>query len=76
MYHQYQEILSQLGAAQDGLYLENVDRQFSDTETVVRLEQDPGGFDVYLFQALLNPRSGTCIDHNYLAFLIAARTFR
>jgi ribose-phosphate pyrophosphokinase len=76
VFNQYQEILLRLGAAQDGIYLESVDGQFSDGETVVRLEQDPGGFDVYLFQTLFDPKSGGCVDHNYLAFFIAARAFR
>lgn len=56
--------------------LENIDFQFSDTETCVRLEHDVSGHDVFLFQALLNPKSETSIDQNYTAFLIAARAFR
>jgi phosphoribosylpyrophosphate synthetase len=36
-------------------YLENVDGQFSDSETYARLGQDVSGADVYLFQALFDP---------------------
>jgi ribose-phosphate pyrophosphokinase len=76
VFDRYQEALSQLDAVHDGVLLQDIDNQFSDTETFVRLEKDPSGYDVYLFQALLDPGSGASIDHNYLAFLIAARTFR
>lgn len=64
------------GIEADVLYLENVDGQFSDSETIVRLEQDVNGTDVYLIQALLDPISGQSVDHNYMAFLIAVRAFR
>lgn len=67
--------------AEDGLevevlYLENVDGQFSDSETYARLSQDVNGGDVYLFQAPLDPKSGRSVDQNYMAFLIAIRAFR
>ena len=57
-------------------YLEDIDRQFSDSETCVRLEASVGGCDVYLFQALSDLRMGLSVDEAYMAFLIAARTFR
>jgi ribose-phosphate pyrophosphokinase len=57
-------------------YLENVDGQFSDSETYARLGQDVSGADVYLFQALFDPVSARNVDQNYMAFLIAIRAFR
>ena len=35
-----------------------------------------GGYDVFLFQAIFDPTSDRTIDQNYIALLIAARTFR
>jgi len=64
------------GAEDDLVYLENVDGQFSDSETFARLSQDVSGGDIYLFQALLDPSSGRSVDQNYMAFLIAIRAFR
>jgi ribose-phosphate pyrophosphokinase len=72
----YEQLLAENGAARDVLHLASIDYQFSDSETCVRLEQDVSGYDVYLFQALLDPAIDQSIDHNYLAFLIAARAFR
>jgi len=57
-------------------YLEGIDFGFSDSETCARLGQDVSGRDVYLFQALFDPVSGRSVDQNYMAFLIAAKTFR
>lgn len=56
--------------------LEEIDFQFSDGETCVRLDQDVNGRDVFLFQALSNPLQEASINHHYLALMIAARTFR
>jgi len=53
-----------------------VDKRFSDSETCVRLPMHVSGCDVYLFQSLFDPTSDLTIDQNYMAFLIAARTFR
>lgn len=72
----YQELLAEAGSDVDVLYLENLDHRFSDTETCVRLDADVSGYDVFLFQALYDPNSGGGVDQNYMAFLIAARTFR
>jgi ribose-phosphate pyrophosphokinase len=58
------------------LYLADIDFQFSDGETCVRLDSDVNGHDVFLFQALYDPVSRRSVDENYLAFLIAARAFR
>lgn len=57
-------------------YLRDIDFSFSDSETCVRLKEHVGGADVFLLQTLLDPRDATSINHNYLAFLIAARAFR
>jgi ribose-phosphate pyrophosphokinase len=57
-------------------FLQDIDRDFSDSETSVRLDMHVGGYDVYLFQGLYDPTSTRHVDENYLAFLIAARTFR
>ncbi len=70
---------SQLAEADDEghlLSVANLDYQFSDTETNVRLERDVSGYDVFLFQALYDPISNRPVDQNYMAFLIAARALR
>jgi len=73
----YRELLSVEGGGEgEVLYLEGVDFKFSDTETCVRLEADVSGYDVFLFQALYDPTTGSTVDENYLALLIAARAFR
>lgn len=72
----YEDLLSEEGERQEVLYLEDIDFEFSDGETCVRLETDVNGHDVFLFQALQDPVSGRSVDRNYLAFLIAARAFR
>ncbi|MEM7348531.1 MAG: ribose-phosphate diphosphokinase [Chloroflexota bacterium] len=72
----YKDLLSNDGSHQQIEFLTNLDIQFSDTETCVRLESHIGGYDVFLFQSLLNPLSRRSIDENYMAFLIAARAFR
>ncbi|MBN2416625.1 ribose-phosphate pyrophosphokinase [bacterium] len=53
-----------------------IDMQFSDTETVVRLEEHVGGSDVFLFHSLYDPVTGHTVSHNYMTFLIAVRAFR
>lgn len=72
----YQTLLAEKGSESQLLYLENIDFQFSDSETCVRLDSHVGGYDVFLFQAPYDPASGREIDQNVMAFLIAARTFR
>lgn len=57
-------------------YLRDIDFQFSDSETCVRLDIDVSGYDVFLFQALYDPTGKRSVDQNYMAFLIAVRTFR
>ena len=57
-------------------FFSQVDYQFSDSETCVRLNEHVSGHDVFLFQNLLNPISQPTIDQNYMAFLLAVRAFR
>lgn len=72
----YRELLGKAGSGEDPLCLENIDYRFSDSETCVRLDLHAGGADVFLVQALFDPTSTRSVDQNYVAFLIAARTFR
>lgn len=76
VHQRYQQQLSGWQGPGQVPLLEEIDFQFSDGETCVRLDQDVNGKDVFLFQALHNPLQGASIDHNYLALMIAARTFR
>ncbi len=71
----YGELLREAGSADEVLHLGEIDRRFANDETCVRLDRHVGGYDVYLIQALVNPRSALSVDDNYAAFLIAARTF-
>jgi ribose-phosphate pyrophosphokinase len=73
MVDRYHELLRMHGSPSHVPYLEAIDSQFSDTETCVRLDVHVEGADVFLFQALADPRSGRSVDQNYMAFLIAAR---
>jgi ribose-phosphate pyrophosphokinase len=61
---------------EDQRFLKNIDFQFPDSETCVRLGEDVSGCDIFLFQGLFDPAEGKNIDRNYMALLIAARTFR
>ncbi len=72
----YKELLAEAGGDGDVVYLEGIDFQFSDSETCVRLNRDVSGYDVFLFQGLYEPTSDRSVDQNYMALLIAARTFR
>jgi ribose-phosphate pyrophosphokinase len=72
----YEALLREAGSESDVDHIENIDRRFSDTETTTRLDMHVAGCDVYLFQALFDPTSDRSIDQNYMAFLIASRTFR
>lgn len=72
----YRQSLAEAGSDEMIRHLENIDRRFSDSESCVRLDMHCSGHDVYLFQALFDPTSELSIDQNYMAFLIAARTFR
>ncbi len=73
---QYNNNLKTAGSEDQVLYLPDIDRQFSDSETNVRLQMHVSGYDVFLFQALYDPTSGRSVDENYMAFLIAARALR
>ena len=72
----YKELLAEAGSEDDILHLEDIDTRFSDSETCVRLPMHVSGCDVFLFQSPFDPTSDRSIDQNYMAFLIAARTFR
>lgn len=72
----YDKCLQEVGSRAAVLYLEGVDRQFTDSETCVRLDVDVAGCDVFLFQALSSLTSGHKVDELYMAFLVAARAFR
>lgn len=74
--NRYKDLLAEADSEDDVLHLENIDKRFSDSETCVRLNLHVGGCDVFLFQALFDPISDCSVDQNYMAFLIAARTFR
>ena len=72
----YRELSAGENGTGDILNLENIDYQFANAETCVRLDLHVSGADVFLFQALCDPTSGCCVDQAYMAFLMAARTFR
>jgi len=72
----YGELLREAGSETDILHTENIDRRFSDSETTTRLDLHVSGCDVFLFQALFDPTSDRSIDQNYVAFFVAARTFK
>jgi ribose-phosphate pyrophosphokinase len=72
----YKELLALAGGEDGVLHLEDIDFQFANSETCVRLSQHVGGYDVFLLQSLVDPTQSHGIDQNYMAFLIAARTFR
>lgn len=72
----YQEIQESIGEKKDIKFLRDIDFDFSDGETCVRLEMDVNGRDVFILQALQDPTSKRNVDENYLAFLFAVRAFR
>ena len=72
----YRNRLADQGSEAEVVFLENIDQNFSDTETGIRLDQHVGGCDVFLFQGLYNPLLDYSVNQNYMAFLIAARAFR
>lgn len=73
---QYNRYLMAAGSNSRVPYLPDLDFQFSDSETSARVDIHVGGFDVFLIQTLFNPTRTHSVDENYMAFLIAARTFR
>lgn len=76
MVERYEQLLAEAGSEADVLHLEDIDTQFSDSETCIRLDMHVSGCDVFLFQAVFDPTSDRTIDQNYMAFLTAVRTFR
>ena len=67
----YKTLLAESGGQDGLLHLEDIDYQFANTETCVRLDEHVGGYDVFVVQSLADPTSTHSIDHNYMAFLIA-----
>jgi ribose-phosphate pyrophosphokinase len=72
----YRELLGDQDDSTGLVFLDNIDREFTDSETGVRLANHVGGADVFLFQALLDPSTPHSANNNYLSLLIAARAFR
>jgi ribose-phosphate pyrophosphokinase len=72
----YENLLYREGNSKGILFLKDIDGSFSDTETVVRLQEHVGGADVYLFQSLLDPITARDVNDNYMRFLIAVRAFK
>lgn len=72
----YQSQLNQAGSQEELAFLDQIDYQFSDGETCVRLEQDVSGQDAYLFQALQDPSAGRSVDQNIMALLTGLRALR
>ncbi|MBD3422210.1 MAG: ribose-phosphate diphosphokinase [Chitinivibrionales bacterium] len=60
----------------DVIFLDSIDTSFSDTESLVRLDEHVGGADVFLIQSLYNPANSSTVNDNYLPALVAARAFR
>jgi ribose-phosphate pyrophosphokinase len=72
----YRNRLADEGSQAEVVFLEDIDQNFSDTETSIRLDQHVGGCDVFLVQGLYNPVLDYSVNQSYMAFLIAARAFR
>lgn len=73
---QYNSQLKAGGSSERVTGMFDIDRQFSDTETLVRLDEHIGGSDIFLFHSLYDPVTGQTVSHNYMTFLIAVRAFR
>jgi ribose-phosphate pyrophosphokinase len=72
----YHDLLAEAGGGAHVLYLEDVDDRFSDGETCIRLDIDVSGYDIFLIQSLYDTTTDSNVDQDYMALLIAARTFR
>ena len=72
----YGELLREAKSEEGALHVEDIDYQFANSETCVRLDLHVSGCDVFLLQALCDPQSERSVDQNYMSLLIAARTFR
>jgi len=72
----YNKFLLEAGSEEEVLYLGKIDKSFSDSETNVLLDIHVSDYDIFLFQALLDPTSVRSVDQNYMALLIAVRAFR
>lgn len=72
----YNSLSTANGVQSSALFMDNIDRCFSDYEICVRLENHVSGCDAYLFQSLFDPTSERDVNQNYMAFLIAARALK
>jgi ribose-phosphate pyrophosphokinase len=72
----YRDRLRKENSAADLIYLDDIEKQFSDGETCIELRHNVRGSDVFLFQSIFSPSSGFDVNHNYLSFYIACRTFK
>ena len=72
----YETDLVASGSSGEFRFLQNVDTRFPDGESCAELTEYVSGHDVFLFQSLYHPENDACVDKNYLAFLIAVRTFK
>lgn len=72
----YTDSLSLEGAGEAPLFLGEIDFQFKDSETCVRLDAEVSDCDVFLFQGLYTPESGGNVDRNLMALIAAVRAFR
>lgn len=72
----YEELCAAGGEPGRVFHLAAIDRQFSDSETCVRLDRDVSGSDAFVIQCLLDPGAARSIDENYAAFFAAVRALR
>lgn len=72
----YERLLKE-NASRDGvLHLEDIDWQFSDSETCARLKTHVSGYDAFIIQSIIDPINRRSVDENYIALLAAVRVFR
>jgi ribose-phosphate pyrophosphokinase len=72
----YRDNLHYMKSSGNLVYLEGIEKRFSDGEGCIELDKNVRGSDVFLIQSLHDPVSGRTVNENYFAFLIALRTFR
>jgi len=72
----YDSMLAEAGSETRVPYMEKVDSQFLDSETLVRLKKPVNGHDVFLFQNLLDPQHNAPVDQNYMSLFISIRAFK
>ncbi len=72
----YRNFLKKKRSSGKLVYLDEIEKHFADSETCIILDHNVRGSDVFLIQSLHDPLSSRDVDQNYLAFLVALRTFR